>query len=79
MGAGRKSNLTLSRKVGQGWANLPKGLLVSGRGRPPLQILVCESSSGSEMGLGDAIVPGELVFVEIDPSVAEAERDEGES
>lgn len=67
------------RKRDQGGATLPKGLLVSGRGRPLLQILVCESSSGSEMGLGDAIVPGELVFVEIDPSVAEAERDEGES
>jgi hypothetical protein len=79
MAAGRKTNLTLSQKVRQGWVNLSKGSLVSGRGRPLLQILACESSSGSEMGLGDAIVPGELVFVEIDPSVAEAERDEGES
>jgi hypothetical protein len=31
------------------------------------------------MGFGDAVVPGELVFVEVDPSVPEAKRDKGES
>jgi hypothetical protein len=30
------------------------------------------------MGLGDAVVPGKLVFVEEAPYVSEAERDEGE-
>jgi hypothetical protein len=31
------------------------------------------------MGFGDAVVPGELIFVEEAPGVAEAERDEGKS
>jgi len=31
------------------------------------------------MGFGDAVVPGELVFVEEAPYVSEAEGDEGES
>ena len=38
-----------------------------------------KSSHGRQMGLGDAVVPGELVFIEEAPGISQAEGDEGES